>query len=763
MAQKIQGAQRDFSYGEVDVEFKRADDHPARKAGLRQMSNMRIRNSRIIQNRPGRSALFPSQEFNRIEEFTVSPGNLFKVAFGVVGATPTVQIRNAADVVVATFSSAATFKWTAATVNQIVIAQLGLSIYFTYPGMKPQILTWDGIGTWTSSDFNELVVGGQKRTFFYRISPQNITLLPAAQTGTDVVVTASAAIFTPQHVGTLLRFVNRQMLITSFVSPQIVHVTILEALPGHQNLGIAIDPRSSFSVGDVIQGAKSGSKGIITSISSGAIGVQLLSTNASVVAVSYYEQRTVAFQTAETVVGPAGSIEVNSAGAIDAPTIGVTIWDEEVMNAYRGYPQSVFVDNYRLGFCDFPAVPGGIGWSAINSPTDCYVGGPTVPNGAIFELAPDKARVQHVVPGPESSEFVFCDHKVFYIKIDASNPLKPGSVGFQMLSGDGAARVQPRVAQASIFYVSADGNSVMAVMAPGAYYRPFSTERLSEFAGHLFSNIVALAAPNADGAFNERYVYALNGDGTVVCGKYEASDGKLSAVGWSPWSGAGVVQWIAALNADVLFTTNYSGRVICEILDDTRYLDGAVSVNSLPAAMVPAAGLGPLWWLPRQTVSLMDQGTRSMGTYDIDAQGFIVPQNSGGEDLSAASLVAGQPWTSVVEPFCPAANPGADMHQRMRLRQIASFAVYVIHSTGFVLARLFSGKVTRTSPPLGTVMAQTRFSAHNQDDDATLPPPQRETVEQIPTVGSSFDPRVALIKDTPGPLQLLEIGIEVTL
>jgi hypothetical protein len=34
---KIEGAQRDFSFGEIDVDFKRNDDHPARKAGLRQM------------------------------------------------------------------------------------------------------------------------------------------------------------------------------------------------------------------------------------------------------------------------------------------------------------------------------------------------------------------------------------------------------------------------------------------------------------------------------------------------------------------------------------------------------------------------------------------------------------------------------------------------------------------------------------------------------------------------------------------------------
>jgi len=55
-----------------------------------------------------------------------------------------------------------------------------------------------------------------------------------------------------------------------------------------------------------------------------------------------------------------------------------------------------------------------------------------------------------------------------------------------------------------------------------------------------------------------------------------------------------------------------------------------------------------------------------------------------------------------------------------------------------------------------------RFPTWNQDDDATKPPPQRETVQSIRPPGWSYDPRGVLIKDVPGPLQLLEIGIECT-
>jgi hypothetical protein len=380
-------------------------------------------------------------------------------------------------------------------------------------------------------------------------------------------------------------------------------------------------------------------------------------------------------------------------------------------------------------------------------------------------VAPDKVRIYYVMAGPESSEFVFCDKRLYYIRIDATNPLKPGSVGFQTLSGDGCAQVQPRITQETILYVNAGRNSVFAILASGAYYRPFNTKNLCQFHTHLFNNITLIAVPTADGTFDERYAYVLNGDGTIVVGKYSSDDisGNSTKIGWGPWSGAGTVKWIAAWAADVLFTTSYFGATICEIVDDSQYLDAALFVNALPTAFAAPVGKGPLWWIPSQTVSLMDQGTRSMGTYQIDANGFIIPQGNGGEDLTRLDLIAGQPWTSTIEPFCPNAQPGVDAGQRMKMRQISYFAAYVVQSTGFMMGHLFSGRQTRTSPALGTLMNFRRFTAWNQDDDPTLPPPQRETVEEYPPQGSSYDPRPVIIKDTPGPLQLLEIAIEVTI
>ncbi|WP_441267986.1 hypothetical protein AB7G19_17120 [Bradyrhizobium sp. 215_C5_N1_1] len=825
MVQKIPGAQRDFSFGEVDVTLKWADDHPARKAGLRQAKNTRLLNAGGAQNRSGRRALFPvSNGCTRFEKFTIAAGVDFKIGFG----NGRLQFLNSADAVVNEFTTqanGAALPWTTANLDKVVYAVLDQKVYVTSAGMRPQVYTYDGVAPWSVADYNELVTASsQKRTPFYRLSPKGITLRPTAITGA-IAVEFSAPIAAANLTGTRIRYAGRQILIGALVNTTTMNATVLEPLPPSQTLSLA-GAIGNFGVGDVVLGTSSGASGIViaspnqqsvqisgrigatpkvgdtvTGSVSGASGIvtgivtfgtvlliQLstgtaflnggetiignggiwsasissASTTSLVIQLVPIGATTIKFFTInDAVVGPSANSNV-SAVATGAPQ-AIAVWDEEVMNDYRGYPASVFVDQFRVGFCNFPAVPGGILWSAINSPNDLYVD--STPDNAIFEIAPNKVQVYYVVPGPEGSEFIFCDRRIYYIPISATNPLKPGSVAFQTLSADGSAQVQPRLAQEAILYVNAGLNSMMAIIATGAYLRPFNTKNLTEFHSHLFSNIRAIACPSADGSFNERYAYAMNSDGSTVVGKYDATSlasNSVPKIGWVPWSGAATLAWVSAWNADVYFTGTYFGTGIVEVLDDTQYLDCALSVNSLPAAFTPPGGKGPLWFIPSQSVTLIDQVTRAMGTYQIDANGFIIPQFKGGEDLTVASLVAGQPWTLTVEPFCPIAPLGSEADQGMKMRQIANLAVYVINSTGFVMNALFSSKQTPTSPALGDITASRRVTAYNQGDDATKPPILRETVELWPPPGSSYDPRVSITKDTPGPLIIARIGMEMT-
>lgn len=844
---KIQGAQRDFSAGELNVSMKRADENPLMKTGARQLSNWRVLNSGSIKNRPGRTALF--LEKGRVEKVLMSAGNFFYIAFG----NGYLSVYNAVGHQVFTSTKkgdgTTTIPWLTATVKNIVYAipsGAQKSIYIFYgddaPVNVPQILTWDGVSqtsTWMLATFAETIgAGGQKRTVFYRISPPNITLEPSG-TGGVVTITFSNSVLVSGMIGTRIRFAQRQLQILTVSSGTVGTATVIEPLPPSENLSFS-SAAGSINIGDVVTGDITGAVGIITQTSSqqtvqmvggtsadyhvgdavtggtsGATGIVLSSSppaggGGGIVVISL--STTTAFIVGEVITGPHGAdtsatatgadvvvqliprsgnlisyfagteyvVGPSGYGVLSGTSIGVpqavSAWDQEVMNLYFGYPTSGFYDQNRLGLCNFPSVPSGIGWSALGLNADFYID--AQPDNAIFELVPGKSQVYYVQAGMESSEFVFCDNAVYYIPITPTNPLKPGSVGFNLLSEQGCLpNVQPRTAGQSIMFARAGGADIGAVQAPGAYYRPYVVDGISDLHSHLFtsSSIIGLAVQNASSQFEEMYAFVLLANGNMVMGRYGLRQGLLDAgpegkpkIGWLPWNGAGFTSWVAALGSDVTFTSNYTpngiGAVgVVEAMDDTQYLDSAMLYNAAPAAFTPPGGKGPLYWLAGGTVELMDNSTRMMGTYTIDANGFIVPQFNGGEDLTSVALVAGQTWTAIVEPFIPDAPPGQALHQRMFKRRVSRMMVYVRNSTGFLMARLFSGPITPTSPALGTVMNTHRVTTWNQGDDPTQSPPLREEVQRWRPLGRAFDPRVAVIKDLPGPLEIAEIGSEATI
>lgn len=757
----VVSAQTDFSVGELDPSVKRDNKSPIVQAGVRQATNFRILNTKGMQNRSGRRALFKAND--RVEEFLIAPGVTYYIAFPSAG----LKIYDSTGTLVFTDTAR---PWNATTARDVRYAIFDKSIYITAAGMTPRILTWDGSVTWTGSDFAENVLGTQKRTLFYRIAPKGITLSVAALTGNGIGITFSANVLVAGAaptgmVGTRIRYQGRQMQIASVANGTTGTVDIKEALSSNSMHITFTAIFGTFAVGDYVgevfgTGAPTGAGGTVTAVGVGNIDVTLTTTQS--------------FAGAGFNIKTASTAYASQTAATFNAAVASVIWDQEVMNSYQGWPKSVFVDQNRLGFCNFPSVPQGIGWSAVVGFTDFYSDAfatDGLSTDAIFELVPDKRQVQDVVPGMDASEFVFCDKGLLYIQITPANPLKPGSVVFNTISEDECGNVQPRRAGEFIIYATAGLNQLMALRIYGAYTRAYKTDTITDLAAHLFTSIAAIAIMTASASFAERYIFILNGDGTVVAGKYTLSkNNELEPmVGWTPWSGNGTVKFISCKGANILFTTSYapngiSAVQLVELLDDSRYLDASQLYNTQPSGLPIPGGKGPLWYLAGGTVDLMDGplGTRMMGTYVIDANGFLVPQNLGGEDFTSVNLVVGQAWTATLEPFIPPVQEGQNVGQRMKERSIAQASVYVSNSTGFAMQRLYSGQYGANLPAVGTVMSERRVPMWMQGDDPTQPPYLREAAYFDRPNGAAFDPRWRVVKDTPGPLTIEELNFEIT-
>src|SRR6516225_9698194 len=269
---KITGAQIDFSAGELDESVKRAHES-IQKIGARQMSNWRILSSKLLQNRPGRSALFLAS--GRVEEVAMPGGSVFFLNFAAgaisVFSSAGSQVFTASTIHRVPLDAGFAIPWTLLTLGGIVWTQIGKTIYIAYPdgapNNVPQVLSWDGVSTWTLAPYVETVLySGQKRTPFYRISPPNVTLLPSAVTG-NINVTFSSAILSAGMVGTRFAYCGRQLTITGVTNATTGTATVNEPLPPGETLSYTT-LNGQINVGDIVIGSVTGATGIV--VASGA-------------------------------------------------------------------------------------------------------------------------------------------------------------------------------------------------------------------------------------------------------------------------------------------------------------------------------------------------------------------------------------------------------------------------------------------------------------------------------------------------------------
>src|SRR5262245_15949076 len=538
---KVIDAQRDFSAGELNADAKRRDDTRIASAGARQALNWRILNSGALQNRSGRRALYDTS--GRVEKVLVAPNTVFDLCFDNDGH---LRIRNPDGTIVLDTGG---FPWNISTFSDIVIASaargaLERQIIICFPGMRPAIARWvSGLG-WQLDIFQFGTGSNGILAPFYRLAPPGRQMTVTGSSG-HMNVVLDLPYFTPSMVGMRMRWLESQIVLTDYISPVRMGADVVQALPPTFSFTVT-NAQGEFALGEIFSN--------VDGIQCEIAGVNLPTT------ITVNMLRPGTKYTSETIIGPRGRFTITAEALVNTGAASFK-WDEEVMSNIRGWPQSCFFDQGRLGFCDIPAVPSGIAWSRIGAFDDFLVGAEA--GDPILELNSDGSRVYHVIN--KGDEFVFTDRGVYFIPISETNPLKPGSVAFNKIAVDSAARVKPTQTAEGVLFLNAGRNRVIAIIPRLTTTAvPYELRESSLYHSHLFRSPIALAATTGDGTFAERYVFVLNSDGTLAVGRYESGQ---EWVGWLPWNGAGLVKWVTALGADITFVTAYGSTFLCELLD----------------------------------------------------------------------------------------------------------------------------------------------------------------------------------------------------
>lgn len=121
--------------------------------------------------------------------------------------------------------------WQLSQLNQLSWTQSADTLLVVHPDLPPRKINRSDDTIWTITDWVFVTESGAERRPFYRFADPDVTLAASATTG-SVTLTASAALFTPEHEGVRLVINKKQVTITSVASPTSATASVEQTLTG---------------------------------------------------------------------------------------------------------------------------------------------------------------------------------------------------------------------------------------------------------------------------------------------------------------------------------------------------------------------------------------------------------------------------------------------------------------------------------------------------------------------------------------------------
>ncbi len=712
--------QRNFTLGELKEDFLEGDDLEARQQAMRSGLNTRITTARSVKARGGTRWRRTLGTANDVVEIRPGPGLIFGL---IVNNTSLDIIDENADIVHSEASvpwSDATSVWIEPFREQTVIGgPWGL-----------YILTY-GSGLWSFDPFAyELAAGGEKAQPYWAFI-KDATIQPSAQTG-YVTITASLPIWSVEYVGQRIRYGQREIDITDYVSPTVIKGNVISRLPPTYN--ITVTDGTNFRVGDAVIGNDTNYHGLIVAIATNVL---------TVVSSEFYDGPDVG----EDLSSPSGSSAV-TVKTLMSPAAS-PVWDEPLMSPIRGYPGAGSSVAGRLILVDFPEVPDLVACSSTRYIIDFSVGARD--DDAITRQVGDNApRFLHVVNAGDV--LLFSDRGLYYVPVRDNGILSPSTFNAVRFDTRASSSIRPVQVEDGVVFVEASGETISAALLDGNIYLKWSVRPISNNHSHLIRTPRKLCGPSLFAEAPEKYLHVVNSDGTVATISW-FSDFQQEGVGFVPWETQGSYVSVSPIFGGywhiVDRTINGTTYRFLEEQDDTSFLDCSVYAASqemldvnLDTLQVNGAdlivvtpGATPF---AGETVHVYGAGFYG-GTTTVDGAGEVVDNGSVTEDSEV-----GFHFDSIVSPFPVEMieSPRAGMLQARLIRVSVSLL-------GTVTFQCRTNNTTRT------------IEGYGVGDDLSAAPPEKTAVYRFSVFGNRDHPEVEFIKHQPGPFHVLAITQEV--
>lgn len=685
---------------QVREEFIAAEDSDFKLRSLRSARNLRALTTGGVEQRPGLLHVGEVPDAERLMEVRPADGLTFLLVFS--DAALRVLDENGVQVferLAAPWADAAAV-W-AVSVRSRTLIGCPTGLY---------ALDYED-GEWSFAAFAFGTGAGEEMLQPYWSYRPGVRLKATGTSGT-VTLTASSGVFRPSHVGTRIRYIEREVRITGYTSSTTVTGEVVSRLPPSYEL--TVGTTTHIRVGDVVQQDASGWQGIVTGVVS--------ATLVRVATMETFEGPLVG--SGERIVFPSGDTSVSAKDQIDPQF--VALWDEPLISPLRGYPRSGAVAGGRLILTDFPSAPGVVAISAAGVIDDFKVG--TEDDSAIVRsIAP--GRILHAVGAGDL--LLLADHGVYAVNTRDGNGITPQTFAPDRIDERGASAIKPAYVNDAVLYVDAGGRNVLAAMLDGSSQLRWVVQVLSAASAGVINQPVALSGPSNYALTPERYAFVRNEDGTLAAISWTESLG-AEGVGFAPWDTRG--KFVAITPA---FTTHYAivERVVAGVT--RRFIERFADVHLDCAGQgLPTGSIAP--HLAGATAAVCWNG-RDSGDGVVASDGSV----PGFEHVTTPAEV-GLPFTVECRPW-PVEEVESARAGRITAR-VLTFMASVQKSGPFTLR---CNGIDRA------------VGGYSFGDLLSEFAPLRTDVFRVPVLGRRTHPDLSVVSDRPGPLRILALGQEV--
>lgn len=671
--------------------------------GAKRMRNVRAIDSGSFESRPG-SYWLGTISAGVLVPFYFDSDEFYVLHFYNEGMTA--YLSNGASA-----GSISSAPWTSDVLSDFRWTKEGDTLFAAHRTMKTQKIKRIGASAWSLSDFEfDSGVGGSKLQPYYKLADPDITLSVSARTG-SVTLTTSAAFFDADHVGVRIRYMDREIEITSVASATSASGTVIQRLTACQRVNVSsIEP---FQVGQIIEQDTAGIKAKIAAVGTTTIDIVCLD-NVNGMTTTY------------ELISPDGKASPSS--VTDIPPPAIKDWDEALCSDVNGYFGAICIHRDRMVFADHASLPDALLLSVAGQYYNFDLG-EAADSDAIFEFIGDGnvTKVNDLV----SSEtlLIFSDGGTYYIPEKNDPPFTPTAISIRSIDTNKAGTARAFRFERSTFCPDFTGKRIyQAFPDQNSNVGYWNSRNASLLSSHLIRNPVSTSQSESFLEFAEKYSFGVNDDGTMFV-LHAVEDQEV--LGITLWETDGLYKSVCAVSDQVFVLAerviNGSTIYTLEKFSNDITLDCVKEIPNLSAKALSYAN----------HTAFVTGETYSYGEVTVAGDGGITLDT----DFSGPFQI-GLFYSPDVELLPPeVTGDGITTKQASKIRITAAY----IHT-------LSSGRY---------LVNGVANSSYRGGDDLTAPPVLRDEIRKVSLIGRSREPTVRITRDDAVRLKVIGVTMEV--